>query len=313
MSETTASYADRANQRRNDKFLKWPAGLYKVLFKGASITTGRNSPFNKMVNIEMAPIESPAGAEETVDKLKKKNKKIVHRFVFSDKGNGFEDFLCFLQDIGADLTQCRPESEDPDYADFMAIMQELELRPPQMEIELKWPEDGGQYYNVYFRTIPKVFGAEATAAPAGPGAPGAPGAPAGPAAEIIYYEGPNNTVLNGDRATVQALINAGYAGQVNINSTAWTDLLSAGFSKPAPTAAPVNAAAAVAENTPAGPGAPAGPGVATTQPETFNVDPGDNTIPADTAEALGQTQAVDSQAAATAAAAGAAPANPFGA
>ena len=276
------SYAERAKQRRADKFLKWPGGDYVTLFKGASMTTGRKPPYNKMVNIELAPITGPAGAEDTLTKLRNKNKKIVHRFVFSEKGYGFDDFLLFLEDLGADLSQCRPQTQDPEFLDFMAILQQLEFSPPQIKLNLSWPEDGGQFFNVRFTEIPRVFNGGNTVAAAGAVAPAptpAPAAAAAPAAEVVYYMGDGGAVITSDRAQTQAVITAGYTGQVNINSTAWVDAAAAGFVVPpaAAATAPVAAAAAVAQ--------PA------TAPAALVVEPADNTIPAETAAALGVTQA----------------------
>lgn len=275
---TMSGYAERARAARQDRTLKWPEGDYKVLLKGFKKQQGRSAPYNDMVNLELAVLEGPGGAAtEDVNKLIDKGRRITYRFIFSAKGFGFDDFLIFLEDLGADLSKTRNQAEDPEYQDLLAILRQTDRTPPEMEINLTRQKDNPQYDNIKIKTVEKVFTpAPATAAPAA-------------AAETLYYVKDGVAAL-ATRPQIQELVNQGYTGQVNINNTGWKTALDAGFVLPAP----VEAAPAIPEV--AAPAVEAPPAAPVADPAKFVVEQ-DNTIPADTAAALGQQQAADTPAA----------------
>lgn len=250
-----SGYAQRAAERRQNQGLKFPAGDYKFLMKGFAVEYGKKPPKNKMITLELGIDEGPAEHKEIIDKLIEKNRRFKHRFVFSENGFGFDDFLLFLEDLGADLSKVRSESEDPEHADLIAVLRQTDRRPPTLEGTIEWKE-GSQFPNFKMRKVERVFNASAASTTAAP----AP-APA-PVTEIVYYmDGPN--VGSATRADVQAKIDAGYVGQVNVNNTGWVSAEAAGFKVPAPRVAepeviPAQVTAAPAETVPA-PAAKAAP------------------------------------------------------
>ena len=267
-----SGYAERAREARQDRTLKWPEGTYKVLLKGFKKQQGRSAPYNDMVVLELAVLEGPGGeAATSVQKLIDKGRRITYRFIFSKKGFGFDDFLIFLEDLGADLSKTRNQAEDPEYQDLLAILRQTDRIAPELEIDLARQKDNPQYDNIKIKKVEKIFDPAAMAAKT---------VQAVPAVETLFYVA-DGAAVAATRPQIQELVNQGYAGQVNINNTGWVAVLDAGFVLP------------VLEEVPAIPEVPAEvPADVPADPAKFVVED-DNTVPADVAAALGQQQAVD--------------------
>jgi len=234
------SYTERLNSYKKSKNLQFPGGFYKLLYKGFQWGKGRNPPHNRMITTEWAVLEAPPGNDEVIEKLRQKGRKVKKNFVFSQNGYGFDEFLEFLEKLGADLSICRPELEDPEYADLRAFLSKAELTPPKIEAELTWKPDNPRFPEIKFKEVQKIFSVAAAGAPVSP--PTAPAtSPAPPA--VIYY------LVNGvptaeSREQIQNLIlTAGYSGKVCIDGVNWIESTEAGFTVPPPLntpAAPVD-------------------------------------------------------------------------
>ena len=255
------SYADRSRQAREDRMFRFGAGEYIGRFKDWKFKKSKKN--NDMFELEFKVIQAPT--PEILEKARLKDRKIIARFTMSVDFQ-FDNFLNFLEDLGADLSQCRPQAQDPQFMDFRAILDELERLSPDLKMELKPQQDDPRYYDVYFRDVQEIL----RGAPAGAQTPAEPNAaPAAPAAApfAFYMDGANVAKVY-SQDELQTLIDGGYTGQVNIGNV-WKTAQEHGFA-PAPVAAPVEEPAPAPANEPAPAPVDPEPVAAPTEPAPAN-------------------------------------------
>jgi len=246
------SYADRSRQAREERMFRFPGGEYVGRLKDYKFKKSKKK--KDMFELYFNPISAPN--TEILEKARLKDRQIVARFVM-DVDFQFDNFLNLLEDLGADLSQCRPQAQDPTFQDFQAIMDELERIGPDLKMELKPQEDDPRYYDVYFRDLVEILNTTPAATTATTTEPTAPTDT--PAAPFAFYMDGKAVAKVYSEAELQALIDGGYVGKVNIGN-AWKTAQEHGFTS-APVAPPEEPAAAVDE--PAAPEEPAAP----TEPE----------------------------------------------
>ena len=174
------SYAQLAASHREEKKFRMPEGNYTVLFKGYKYEISQKGKGSPMITMELKPLEAPT--QEILQKLNSKGRVIRHRFVFSPATPwGIGDFVVFLQDLGADLSQCRPLEQDPEMLDLRAWLDAAERTPPAIKIDVKHQKNSNVHYNVNILEVQPIWGPAAqvaapTAAPAAQPAAVAPAA-----------------------------------------------------------------------------------------------------------------------------------------
>jgi len=157
-----ASYADLAKSHREEKKFKMPEGDYLTLFKGHKYEISKKGKGSPMISLEFKPLEAPTA--EDLAKLQKKNRMIITRFIFSPNTPwGIGDLVVFLEDIGADLSKCRPLDKDPEMLDLRAWLDAAELQPPKVKLNVTHQAGPGSYYNVTILECAKVWGPPAAA------------------------------------------------------------------------------------------------------------------------------------------------------
>lgn len=150
------SYADMANQRRAERKFRTPDGDYLCLYKGHTYTAAKKSGV-PMVTLELKPVEAPTS--EILETMVRKNRLLKKKFIFSPKTPwNFEDFVVFLDDLGADLSQVRPQTKDPNLVDLRAILDQAERTPPYIKVSSK---DQKPFYDVEILEVQPVFGLKA--------------------------------------------------------------------------------------------------------------------------------------------------------
>lgn len=245
------SYADRAKAYRASFSSRPAEGQYKTRLKGVKWELGRTSRKPQFV-CEFKVIEGPTPEATAAFNQPGKDKKLKCRFLPHSE-NSFARLLVFLEDMGADLSQVRDETQDPDMMDLRNLMDLADKYSPDCVVDIKHQLDNDQYYNLYIREVEKVLVGNQTAAPAAP-APAA--APAAAPAPVWGYYMNGGAVCPGTREEIQNWVNAGYTGQVNVNG-AWVSIAEAGLVVPAPAPVATPAPATPVEAAPAAAPAPA--------------------------------------------------------
>lgn len=147
------SYADRAKEARANQGFRPPEGDWKLRFKGAKFERSKKSG-NAMISAEFKPM---AGPDPVVcQRMKDKDRKLKKRWVMSVDFQ-FDDLLLFLEELGADLSRCRPLSEDPDFIDLREILDAAEKFSPDCTGTVTHQKDNPQYYNLRLKDVEPVL------------------------------------------------------------------------------------------------------------------------------------------------------------